>query len=236
MSTALSGHDTGMGIDSVVVDVDGTLVDSSYQHIVAWTRAFGAVGVRVEAWRLHRFMGMGGDRLVEAAAGPAVERAVGDEIRDHWRREYGELLADVRPLDGAVELLETLRGRGSRVVLATSGHPEHTERTLEILELSPEAFPIATSGEVESTKPSPDLVEAALAEVGGRRGVVLGDTVWDVEAATRAGMPAVTLLTGGIAPERLREAGAIAVYDDPRALVSAMEEFLALAARACAAA
>ncbi|MBO9524208.1 MAG: HAD family hydrolase [Nocardioidaceae bacterium] len=218
-----------MGIDSVVVDVDGTLVDSSYEHIVAWSRAFGAVGVRVEAWRLHRLMGMGGDRLVEAAAGPAVEKAVGDQVREHWRREYGELFADVRPFDGAVELLEALRCHGLQVVLATSGHPDHTARTLDILELSPDAFAIATSGEVDSTKPSSDLVEVAMEKVGGRHGLVLGDTAWDVEAAERAGMPTVALLTGGIAPERLHEAGALAVYDDPRALIGDLDGALALA-------
>lgn len=217
-----------MGRLTAVVDVDGTLVDSSYQHIVAWQRAFSVVGVRVEGWRLHRCMGMGGDRLVEAVAGPAVEKAVGDEIRDHWRREYGELLSDVRAFDGAVELLESLRGHGMDVVLATSGHPDHTNRTLEILELSPDAFPLASSGEVDSTKPSSDLIDLALAKVDGSMGVVLGDTVWDVEAAARAGLPAATLLTGGIAPDKLVEAGAIAVYDDPRALVGAMDELVAL--------
>src|SRR5689334_23016167 len=114
-------------LDTVVFDVDGTLVDSSYHHLIAWSRAFSAVGVYVPHCRLHSCMGMGGDQLVAAAANDAVEHAVGDKVREHWRREYDALLDEVRPIPGAVEALERFRQAGLAVVLATSGNESHID-------------------------------------------------------------------------------------------------------------
>jgi len=214
-------------IDTVVFDVDGTLVDSSYHHLLAWSRAFDDVGVRVPAWRLHACMGMGGDHLVEAAAGAVVEQSVGDDVRALWRKAYDELLGEVRPLAGAADVLHEVRRAGASVVLATSGHDEHVERTLEILEIGRDEFPVVSSADVERTKPAADLVTLALDTVGGREGILVGDTVWDVEAGRRAGVPVVGVLTGGVAPERLVEAGAVRVFDDVSALRSSVAEVLA---------
>jgi phosphoglycolate phosphatase-like HAD superfamily hydrolase len=214
-------------LDTAVFDVDGTLVDSSYHHLMAWSRAFQEVGVVVPGWRLHRCMGMGGDQLVAATAGDAVERAVGDEIRDRWRSAYDDLLAEVRPLPEAVATLERFRRCGVEVVLASSGNRDHLDRTLEILELAPDAFPIVSSADVEETKPAPDLVELALDAVNGNVGLLVGDTVWDVQAGERAGTPVIGVLTGGVSSAALLDAGALAVLDDVAALQRAVPDVLA---------
>ncbi|MGO4257420.1 HAD family hydrolase [Marmoricola sp. RAF53] len=215
-------------VDTVVFDVDGTLVDSSYHHLLAWSRAFDDVGVRVPAWRLHACMGMGGDHLVEAAAGAVVEHSVGDDVRALWRKAYDELLGEVRPFAGAADLLQEFRHAGKAVVLATSGHDEHIERTLQILEIGRDEFPLVSSADVERTKPAADLITLALDAGGSPDGVLVGDTVWDVEAGRRAGVPVVGVLTGGIACERLEEAGAVRVYPDVDALRESVDDVLAL--------
>lgn len=213
-------------IDTAIFDIDGTLVDSSYHHLLAWSRAFSAVGVTVPSWRLHQCMGMGGDQLVAAAAGERVEHAVGDEVRDRWRAAYDDLLAEVRALPGATETLEAFRRAGTEVVLATSGNKDHVERTLEILELTPGEYPLVSSADVDSTKPAPDLVELALDAVNGNAGVLVGDTVWDVRAGERAGVPAVGVLTGGVSRSALLDAGACCVLDDIASLTPSVAEVL----------
>lgn len=213
---------------AIVFDVDGTLVDSSYEHVLAWSRAFREVGVDVPGWVLHACMGMGGDRLVAEAAGPAVENAVGDEVRERWRAAYSTLLDDVRPLPDAVETLRELRRRGFGVVLATSGEPDHVERTLEILELTPEEFPVVTSAEVEETKPASDLAALALRRVDASSGLMVGDTTHDVRSGAGAGLPVVGVLTGGITEIQLRAAGAVAVYRDIAALGADLDEVVGL--------
>lgn len=215
-------------LDTAVFDVDGTLVDSSYHHLLAWSRAFAEVGVVVPSWRLHRVMGMGGDHLVAAVAGDVVDNAVGDEVRDRWRKAYDELLAEVRPFPDAVAVLERFRRAGLDVVLATSGNEEHIGRTLEILELGHDDFPLVSSADVDDTKPASDLVELAMRAVGGRSGLLVGDTVWDVEAGDRAGVPVVGVLTGGVGEAALRGAGAVRVVDDVAALHDAVPDVLAL--------
>ncbi|MFL6062812.1 MAG: HAD family hydrolase [Marmoricola sp.] len=215
-------------LDTAVFDVDGTLVDSSYHHLIAWSRAFAEVGVVVPSWKLHRCMGMGGDHLVAEAAGQAVENAVGDEVRERWRVAYDDLLSEVRPFPDAVEVLERFRRAGLSVVLATSGNEEHIGRTLEILELGRDDFPLVSSADVEDTKPAGDLVELAMRTVGGRSGVLVGDTVWDVKAGNQAGVPVIGVLTGGVGEPRLREAGAVRVQEDVAALSEAVPEVLAL--------
>ncbi len=213
--------------DTIVFDVDGTLVDSTYHHLLAWSRAFDDVGVRVPCWRLHQCMGMGGDQLVEAAAGSVVELGVGNDVRSLWRKAYDELVEDVRPLPYAVAALHEARRLGAKVVLATSGNEDHIRRTLEILEIGREEFPLVSSADVDRTKPDADLISAALDRVEATRAVVVGDTVWDVEAGNRAGVPTIGVLTGGVAEERLREAGAVEVFDDVAAIRAALPALLA---------
>lgn len=213
-------------LDTIVFDVDGTLVDSSYLHLAAWSRAFSDVGVWIPTWRLHRCMGMGGDHLVAEAAGDAVEQAVGDEVRTRWRKGYDQLLDEVRPLPGAVEVLEACRHAGLSVVLATSGNEDHVDRTLQILGVGREQYPLVSSADVDATKPASDLVEKALAEVDGGTAVMVGDTVWDVQAGNSAGIAVIGVLTGGVSRAALHEAGALRVYDDVAALRGALPDVL----------
>jgi HAD superfamily hydrolase (TIGR01549 family) len=176
-------------------------------------------------------MGMGGDKLVAAAAGEAVEHAVGDDVRDHWRTEYDDLLAEVKAFPDAVATLEAFRRAGLSVVLATSGNEDHIERTLEVLELGPDDFPLVSSADVDETKPAGDLIDLAMDKVGGNHGILVGDTVWDVQAGESADLPVLGVLTGGIAEERLREAGAVRVFDDVAALGRAVPDVVAFFTR-----
>ena len=218
-----------MSIDTVVLDLDGTLVDSVYVHVTCWKSAFADVGVDVTSARIHRAIGMGGDRLVTEVAGPAVEHALGDTVRSLHARHLDERLGQVSALDGATELLTTLRERRLKLVLASSGSEEMTARMLELVEGSDSLIERVTGSDTEESKPAAELVEAALRAVDARSAVAVGDTVWDVEAAAKAGVPCVALLSGGLSEGELRTAGAVAVFATPRDLVDNLEEALAAA-------
>ena len=213
---------------AAVIDLDGTLVDSSYHHVLAWSRAFRFCGVQVGLRTLHDHMGMGGDRLVEAVAGREVEWRLGDAIRERWRATYDVLLDEVEPLPGATKLLDDLTSRDWRVVIATSGKPTHTRRSLDLLGLSVDDFALATSDDADLSKPAPDIIQAALATVGASAGFALGDTVWDVKAARAAGLPAVGVQSGGISAHSLRNAQAVAVYPSVREVLEDLDEVLEL--------
>jgi HAD superfamily hydrolase (TIGR01509 family) len=210
-----------------VLDVDGTLVDSNYQHALAWYRAFRSLEETFPVWRIHRRIGMGGDRLVAALGGDDLEARIGDEARARWVREADPLMAEVAPLPGARELIEALKNRGHRAVLASSGKPHHVERALDLLDVRDLVDGWTTSADVESTKPAPDLLFVALEKIGEPRdapSVVVGDSVYDVEAAKTAGMPAIVVRSGGFGDDELRAAGAAAIYDTPADLTAALDE------------
>jgi phosphoglycolate phosphatase len=211
-------------VDTVVLDVDGTLVDSVYVHVGAWMRAFRGIGVPVEAWRLHRAIGMGGDRLVTAVAGQRVEDALGDQVRELHAQEYDDMAAGVLALPGADDLLETLHRRGFTVVLASSGTKENTEQALSLLENAKLVDGWVCSADVDTSKPAPDLVGVAIERVGGTRAVLVGDAVWDVKAAKAADVSAIGLLCGGFGEAELRDAGAVAVFESPQDLVEHFED------------
>lgn len=214
-------------IDTVVLDLDGTLVDSVYVHTSAWRSAFRDVGVDVAAARIHRAIGMGGDRLVTEVAGAAVERSVGDTVREQHARHLDERFDQITALDGASELLAALRERQVTVVLASSGEQETTDRLLDLVDGSGLLQDRISGSEAERSKPAADLVEVALGRVDAGSAVVVGDAVWDVESAKAAGVPCVGLLSGGVSAAELREAGAVAVYDGPRDLLEHLDEALA---------
>jgi len=218
-----------VSIDTVVLDLDGTLVDSVYVHVTCWKSAFADVGVDVTSARIHRAIGMGGDRLVTEVAGPAVEHALGDTVRSLHARHLDERLGQVSALDGATELLTTLRERRLKLVLASSGSEEMTARMLELVEGSDSLRERMSGSDTDESKPAPELVEAALRAVDARSAVAVGDTVWDVEAAAKAGVPCVALLSGGLSEGELRTAGAVAVFATPRDLVDNLEDALAAA-------
>jgi HAD superfamily hydrolase (TIGR01549 family) len=196
-----------------ILDVDGTLVDTNYHHAIAWFRAFLRNDVVVPIWRVHRHIGMGGDQLVAAVAGDDVEERHGDDIRDSESDEYKKLIDEVRTMEGSRELIEDLRERDNVVVLASSAKDWEVEHYIELLDAESIIDAYTTSADVESTKPEPDLIKAALhkADTDGDA-LLIGDTVWDVEAAKRAGVETLAVLTGGFSEQELRDAGARDVF------------------------
>lgn len=209
---------------TVVFDVDGTLVDTNYQHALAWFRALRSRDVTVPIWHLHRAIGMGGDRLVAHVAGQQVEDAHGDALRHRWKVEFDELITEVVPFAGARELLVGARDRGYRVALASSGNPDHVDHYLDLLDAREVADSWTTAEDVSDTKPAPDLVQVALRRVGGGRALVVGDSTWDCHAAARAGLPCVAVRTGGFSESELSEAGAVAVLDTLPRLARALPD------------
>jgi HAD superfamily hydrolase (TIGR01509 family) len=198
---------------AVLLDVDGTLVDTNYHHAIAWHRAFRAGGVELPVWRIHRRIGMGGDQIVADLAGDEVEAERGDEIRAVEKDRYSELIGEVCPLEGARELIVDLKEAGRAVVLSSSAKADEVEHYLELLDARDLVDGWTTSADVEATKPAPDLIEAGLEKAGTRDAVMVGDSTWDVLAAKRAGIETVAVLTGGFSVEELKEAGAAAVFE-----------------------
>jgi HAD superfamily hydrolase (TIGR01509 family) len=199
---------------TVVLDIDGTLVDTNYQHAIAWHRAFCRHDYVVQLWQIHRHIGMGGDQLVAALIGEDGERADGDAIRVAEGEAYGELIGEVQAMKGATELLQELREDGAKAILASSAKAEEAEHYLDLLDARDLIEGWTTSADVERTKPHPDLVHAALEKVG-RDGpaVMVGDSIWDAKAAERAGIPTLAVLTGGFSEAELRGAGAAEVFE-----------------------
>ena len=205
-------------VDTAIFDVDGTLVDTNYQHALAWYRAFRQLDITLPIWRIHRAIGMGGDQLVAAVTDDDIEQRHGDRLREAWSQEFEPMLGEVQPFEGANDLLREVRSRGFRVVLASSGKQQHVEHYLDLIGGRELTDAWTTSDDVETTKPAPDLVRVALAKVGGRSGVMVGDSTWDSVAAANAGVTSVAVRTGGFSVEELREAGAKQVYDSLVAL------------------
>jgi HAD superfamily hydrolase (TIGR01549 family) len=203
---------------AVILDVDGTLVDSNYFHAVAWYRAMREHGHSPPLWRIHRAVGMGGDQLVGALLGDDVEEREGDDIRASEKDRYFEMIDEVQPLAGARRLIEDLKERELRVVLASSAKPEEVDHYLDLLDARELADAWTSSGDVEHTKPAPDLVRAALARIGGGTAVMIGDSVWDCRAARNADVDTIAVLTGGFSDSELLRAGAIIVFDSIVAL------------------
>ena len=197
---------------AAILDIDGTLVDTNYQHAIAWYRAFLQSGKVLPLWRVHRHIGMGGDQLVAALAGEEFDEEHGDEVRAAEKVLYMALIDEVRPFADARALLEHLKAQGHALVLASSAKPDEVEHYLDLLDTRDLADGWTDSGDVERTKPEPDLVAAAVEKAGGGPAVMVGDSIWDCEAATRAGLPTVAVLTGGFSEGELREAGAECVF------------------------
>jgi HAD superfamily hydrolase (TIGR01509 family) len=200
-------------VRATLLDVDGTLIDANYHHAIAWYRAFRRSGITLPLWRIHRHVGMGGDQLVPALAGEETDERLGDEIRDARDDEYERLIGEVAPLEGARDLIADLKERGRTVVLASSSIERHLDHFLDLVGARELLDGWTTKDDVEATKPEPDLVRAALEKAGTEDATMLGDTPWDVEAARKAGLETVCLVTGGFSAQELREAGAAAVFE-----------------------
>ena len=207
-----------------ILDVDGTLVDTNYQHAIAWYRAFRQHGELLPVWRIHRHVGMGGDQLVGALCGEQVEEEKGDEIRTAEKALYMALIDEVEPLHGARRLIEDLKARGHGVVLASSAKQDEIDHYLDLLDARELADDWTSSADVDSTKPQPDLVRAAMEKGGEGDAVMVGDSTWDCAAAGRAGIETVAVLTGGFSEAELRDAGATAVFHSIDDLRTSLDE------------
>jgi HAD superfamily hydrolase (TIGR01509 family) len=213
-------------VDAIIVDVDGTLVDSNYLHTVAWQRALRAHGHEIPAWRIHRHIGMGGDKIIDAVAGEAVERECGDAVRASEAELFMEVIGEVAPLPGARQLLDALRARGCRIVLASSAKAHEVEHYLDLLDAREVVDYWTTSADVACTKPDPDLLQTAMEKAGSDRALMIGDSVWDCYAAASAGVPTVGLLSGGYSAGELYDAGARSVYRDAEELAERLDHAL----------
>ena len=204
----------------MLFDIDGTLVDSTYLHVNAWLRALQAVGHPVDAWRIHRGQGMGSSELLDTLLGAAAE-PVASRAKEQHSELYRQSSEQLRVFDGARELVAAVAQRGAKVVLATSAAPDELEVLRSILDVEDVVAEITAAEDVEAAKPAPDLVHVALERAGvtADRAVFVGDTVWDVQACGKAGLACVGVLTGGISAAELTDAGAVAVYEDCRALL-----------------
>jgi HAD superfamily hydrolase (TIGR01509 family) len=207
---------------AVIFDVDGTLVDTNYLHVMAWRRVFLEQGEpEITSARIHRLVGMGTDELLETLFGrprPA--------LKPKRARHFEALKAEIRAFPRAGDLLRAVHDRGIRVVLATSAEKSDLEALLEAIDADDAIDAVTSAGEVEQAKPAPDLFCVALEEAGTapEGTVVVGDTVWDVKAAARAGLPCVTVNSGGISRAELEAAGAMAVYEDVAALLDDLDQ------------
>ncbi len=201
---------------TIIVDIDGTLVDSNYHHAIAWSRAFKKVGVIEPLWRIHRHVGMGGDKIVAAIAGDRVEEEHGDEAREAEGELYAELIDEVVPFDGARRLLEALGAAGHSVVLASSAKSGEVDHYLDLLDARELVDAWTTSADVEATKPAPDLIQAAAERASGDAAWLLGDTPWDIEAAAKLDVPTIAVRSGGFCEAELLDAGAAAVRESVR--------------------
>jgi HAD superfamily hydrolase (TIGR01509 family) len=212
----------------LIFDLDGTLVDTVYAHVFAWQRAFAEVGLPIDGWRIHRRIGMSGGLHVRAAA-REVGRPIADDEANALQRRHGELyrelLPERRPLPGAVELLTELRTNGIVHGIATSGRRPEIDASLEALEVPADTVVVAR-GDVLRAKPEPDLFLTCAERLGTESDdcYVVGDAVWDLLAARRAGMLSVGLLSGGYGEDELTRAGAFRVYRDAAELRISLDE------------
>jgi HAD superfamily hydrolase (TIGR01549 family) len=209
---------------AAILDIDGTLVDTNYHHSIAWYRAFRQNGIVLPIWKIHRHMGMGGDQLVASLTSDAVEDEKGDEIRSAEKALYMALIEEIEPFRDARELVVDLTQTGHTVVLASSAKAEEVDYYLDLLDVRSVADAWTTSADVAATKPEPDLVKAAMEKAGGDDAVMIGDTPWDIEAASRAEIATIAVITGGFSRAELEEAGAVAVFESVAELRSRIGE------------
>ena len=209
---------------AAILDIDGTLVDTNYQHALAWYQAFRMHGIVLPIWRIHRHIGMGGDQLVAALCDDQTESELGDDIRAAEKPLYFDRIEQVEALEGARELIAELKERGHAVVLASSAKPEEVDHYVDLLDARELADGWTTSGDVENTKPEPDLVRAAIDKAGNDEAVLIGDSIWDCEAAGNAGVPTIAVLTGGFSEQELRDAGAVEVFDSIDSLRGSLDQ------------
>ncbi|HEY3955236.1 MAG TPA: HAD family hydrolase [Streptosporangiaceae bacterium] len=219
-------------LKAVLFDVDGTLADTNYLHAVTWWEAFAQADHDVAMADIHRAIGMGSDRMLDALLPADRDRGQDDTIRAGHTALYSVFWTRLRPLPGAAELLRACKKQSWRVVLASSADPVEFTALRAALDAEDAIDDATSSGDVEASKPAPDLVQVALDKAGADPGetVFVGDTVWDVRACQRAAVPCIGLLSGGISEAELREAGAVKAYKNPADLLANLPDSLATTA------
>lgn len=221
-------RDSGAGDKpAVLFDVDGTLVDSNFHHVVAWHRAFLDIGKEVPCWRIHGLVGRSGAELVRILLGDELADAHGAQVEKSHTRYFLDSGPTLRLLPGARELLEAIAEQGWRAVLATSAGEDELALLRSVLDAEDLVAAVTSAADADRAKPDPDIVASALECVGAQpaQAVFLGDTVWDVQAGRRAGVPTAAVLSGGIAREALEHAGAAAIYAGPLDVWAHLDEF-----------
>jgi HAD superfamily hydrolase (TIGR01509 family) len=210
---------------AVLLDIDGTLVDTNYFHVVAWFRAFRQEGHLVATADVHRHVGTGADHILDAMA-PDRDRGRDDVLKAAHAEHFATYIGVIQPLRGARELLRTVTRRGALAVLATSASAGELHAVRAALGVENAISAVTSAADASVAKPAPDILYAALERSGADPGaaVMVGDTRWDVLAARNAGMPCVGVLSGGISPEELAEAGAAAVYRDAADLLAHLDD------------
>jgi HAD superfamily hydrolase (TIGR01509 family) len=211
----------------VLFDVDGTLVDSNYLHVHAWYLAFHEAGIDVEAWRIHRSIGMDGATLVASLAEDADDDTR-SHIKDLHSDYYKQTAQQLRRLPGASDLIKRVDALGLQVVLATSAPEDELTILREVLACDELVSVVTSSKDVDTAKPQPDIVDVAMKRAGvdAEHVVFIGDTVWDVEACNRAGVPTIAVLSGGVSRGELEKAGAKAVFEDTKDLYEHIDDTL----------
>ncbi|HEU5352836.1 MAG TPA: HAD family hydrolase [Actinocrinis sp.] len=210
---------------AVLFDVDGTLIDTAYLHAVTWWQAFRQAGLTVPMARVHRAIGMGSDHLLDHLLGPDRDKDGDSALGASHDALFAAYWPSLQPFDGAARLLHACQQRGWRVVLASSAKDDELSAMRAALDAESSIDAVTGASDVESSKPAPDLVEQALERAGvpPERAVFVGDTRWDVEAAARAGVPCVGMLSGGWSRAELEQAGAVEVYEGPAELLGKLD-------------
>ncbi|WP_431246059.1 HAD family hydrolase [Leifsonia xyli] len=216
-----------MTISAVLFDVDGTLVDSNFLHVDAWSRAFAELGSPVDAWRIHRSIGQDSARLLEALAGSHDEEWT-ERAKELHSQHYQEQSGRLRAFDRSADLLRELSSRGIRVVLATSAPEDELKMLMDVLDAEDAIHATTNADDVATAKPEPGIIEVALERAGAdpSDALFVGDSIWDMMAAARAHVRSAGVLSGGVGPSELLEAGAVSVFDDPADLLDRIDGVL----------
>src|SRR3712207_741499 len=182
---------------AAILDIDGTLVDTNYQHAIAWYHAFRQHEIILPIWKIHRAIGMGGDQFVPHLIGEDKDEELGDDIRAAEKPLYLTMIEQVAPFDGARHFIADLKDHGHKAILASSAKADELETYLDLLDVREVVDDWTSSADVEATKPEPDLVNAAIEKAETEDAVMVGDTPWDIEASKKAGIPCIAVMTGG---------------------------------------